>query len=82
MLSGGMDKLIRLWDVQSQTLVNERKAHNGGVFSLSVEFNNNTYYSVGSDKILLTHDVREREPIERTTLNCEPTSVCSNNEQK
>lgn len=63
-VSGGMDKLVRVWDLRSGTLVDSMRGHRGPVLGLAFRRGTRQLFSVSADRTLKLWDMNDRNYIE------------------
>lgn len=58
-MTGCHDKLIRIWDLQTNKVSKELAAHNGKVYCLAISFDGKRIVSGSSDKMIIIWNLEE-----------------------
>ena len=59
LLTGGSDKMIRMWDTRNMNLVHTFKGHKAAVQGVKFQMFSNSFCSVGCDRFLQLWDGNE-----------------------
>jgi mitogen-activated protein kinase organizer 1 len=62
-LSGGTDKICRLWNPKKGKLIQEYKGHSYDIFDIQIVYDNSAFASCGGDKKTFIWDVSKAKNI-------------------
>ena len=64
LVTGGKDRMIKLWDTHNNTLIETFKGHRGTIQGLKFNMGSNVFCSVACDRAFKLYDAGERAFLE------------------